>query len=159
MGERRFASRRELFKKLAARARDARWQRLSARVPAALPGQRESFAPLAVSQGLRSYARAEESYDAYNTGRFGLGCLLARRLVETESASWKSRPSTFLSATGTPTKWARPGRRDEAVHRSAGCASHPPISKSGRLLSRTLVVLASEFGRDMMTEGKPPAKK
>ena len=32
----------------------------------------------------------QESYDAYNTGRFGLGCLLARRLVEERRAIRRS---------------------------------------------------------------------
>ena len=35
-----------------------------------------------VGEGVRSLARTEDRYDTYNTGRFGLGCLLARRLTE-----------------------------------------------------------------------------
>ena len=46
------------------------------------------------------------SFDAYNTGRFGLGCLLARRLVEAGARYIEVTPSTSRSSTGTRTRTA-----------------------------------------------------
>jgi hypothetical protein len=95
------------------------------------------------------------SFDAYNTGRFGLGCLLARRLVEagarfievtTEYVPFESWDTHENGHTTT-------ARMKKAIDR--------PIAQlvldleERGLLDRTLVVLASEFSRDMLTEGRP----
>jgi hypothetical protein len=48
-------------------------------------------------------------YEEGMIGRFGLGCLLARRCAKSARASSKSPPSTFRSSTGTPTRTATPG--------------------------------------------------
>jgi hypothetical protein len=97
----------------------------------------------------------KESYDTYNTGRFGLGCLLARRLVE-NGARFVEVTSEYIPFRHWDTHengHERAAQMKESVDR--------PIERLIRdleergLLSRTVVVLASEFGRDMMTEGKP----
>ncbi|MBX6313609.1 MAG: DUF1501 domain-containing protein [Isosphaeraceae bacterium] len=97
----------------------------------------------------------KESYEAYNTGRFGLGCLLARRLVEAGARfievtteyepfkSWDTHENGHTTAK----------RMKEVIDR--------PIARlildleQRGLLDRTLVILASEFSRDMLIEGVP----
>lgn len=95
------------------------------------------------------------SYDAYNTGRFGLGCLLARRLVESGVR--------FVEVTSEYIPFRHWDTHENGHERAAGMkqAIDRPVARLIRdleergLLSRTIVILASEFGRDMMTEGKP----
>jgi hypothetical protein len=97
----------------------------------------------------------KESYEAYNTGRFGLGCLLARRLVEAGSR--------FVEVTSEYIPFRFWDTHENGHERAAEMkrAIDRPVARLVRdleergLLSRTLVVIASEFGRDMMTEGKP----
>jgi len=97
----------------------------------------------------------KESFDAYNTGRFGQGCLLARRLAEggaryievtTEYVpfeSWDTHENGHTTAAAMKTSIDRPVARLILDLEQRG------------LLDRTLVVLASEFSRDMMIEGVP----
>lgn len=97
-------------------------------------------------------------YDVYDTGKFGQGCLLARRLVESgvrfvEVSSeyipfryWDTHENGHTRARGMKETIDRP-------------VSQLILDLEERgLLDRTLVILASEFGRDMMTEGKPDKK-
>ncbi len=96
-----------------------------------------------------------ESYDSYNTGRLGLGCLLARRLVESGAR--------FVEVTSEYIPFRHWDTHENGHERAAQMKQSVdrPIARLIRdleergLLSRTLVVIASEFGRDMMTEGKP----
>lgn len=96
-----------------------------------------------------------ESYEAYNTGRFGLGCLLARRLVE--------RGARFVEVTSEYIPFRYWDTHENGHERAAAMKRliDRPVARLIRdleergLLERTLVVIASEFGRDMMTEGKP----
>lgn len=97
----------------------------------------------------------KEKYDIYNTGRFGQGCLLARRLVES-GARFVEVSSMYIPFRFWDTHengHTRTQALKEAIDR--------PISQlildleERGLLNRTLVILASEFGRDMVTEGKP----
>ena len=98
------------------------------------------------------------SYDIYNTGRFGLGCLLARRLVESGAR--------FVEVTTEYIPFRYWDTHENGHKRTIGMKEtvDAPVSQlildleQRGLLDRTLVVLASEFGRDMMTEGKPGAK-
>jgi hypothetical protein len=97
----------------------------------------------------------KESYEAYDTGRFGRGCLLARRLVEegarfievtTEYVPflhWDTHKSGHTTVAGMKKQIDRP---------IAQLISD--LDKSGKL-DRTLVIIASEFSRDAMIEGKP----
>jgi hypothetical protein len=98
------------------------------------------------------------SYDVYNTGRFGLGCLLARRLVEAGAR--------FIEVTTEYIPFRYWDTHENGHKRAVGMKEtiDAPVAQlildleARGLLDRTLVVLASEFGRDMMTEGKPGAE-
>ncbi len=95
------------------------------------------------------------NYDIYNTGRFGLGCLLARRLMESGAR--------FVEVTTEYIPFRYWDTHENGHTRAVGMkqAIDAPVAQlildleQRGLLDRTLVVLASEFGRDMMTEGKP----
>ena len=96
-----------------------------------------------------------EVYDRYNTSRFGLGCLLARRLVEAGAR--------FIEVTSEYIPFRYWDTHENGHTRALGMKQtiDGPVSQlildleQRGLLDRTLVVLASEFGRDMMMEGKP----
>lgn len=99
-----------------------------------------------------------ESFERYNTGKLGQGCLLARRLVEA-GARFVEVTTEYIPFMGWDTH--------ENGHTRAVAMSKEidaPVAQLIRdlhergLLSRTLVVLASEFGRDMLVEGKPELK-
>ncbi|MDX2151131.1 MAG: DUF1501 domain-containing protein [Bryobacteraceae bacterium] len=95
------------------------------------------------------------SFEAYNTGRFGLGCLLARRLTEAGAR--------FIEISSEYIPFRHWDTHENGHERAKAMKAQidRPIAQLVRdldergLLSRTIVVLASEFGRDMMTEGKP----
>src|SRR5205807_10627947 len=96
-----------------------------------------------------------ESFEQYNTGRFGLGCLLARRLVEAGARFIEVTTEyvPFLHWDTHENGHATYTRMKQEIDR--------PIAQlildleARGLLERTLVVLASEFSRDMMIEGVP----
>src|SRR5215207_6743807 len=100
----------------------------------------------------------KESYDKYNQGgRFGLGCLLARRLTEAGAR--------FIEVTTEYIPFKYWDTHDNGHERMVDLKKmiDAPITqlvldleKRG-LLDRTLIVLASEFSRDMMMEGRPEA--
>lgn len=100
----------------------------------------------------------KEKYDIYNTGKFGLGCLMAKRLVD--------QGARFISVTSEYEPFVGWDTHENGHTRLKGMKKliDAPIAQlikdldeSGRL-DRTLVVLASEFSRDMLTEGRPGAK-
>ncbi len=95
------------------------------------------------------------SYDKYNTGRFGRGCLLARRLTEA-GARFIEVTTEYVPFMSWDTH--------ENGHQTAATMKQQidqPVAQlildleERGLLDRTLVVLASEFSRDMMIEGVP----
>jgi hypothetical protein len=94
-------------------------------------------------------------YDLYNTGRFGLGCLLARRLTEAGAR--------FIEVTTEYVPFRYWDTHENGHARTVGMKQSidAPVSQlildleERGLLNRTVVVVASEFGRDMMVEGKP----
>ncbi|WP_088258472.1 DUF1501 domain-containing protein [Fimbriiglobus ruber] len=98
---------------------------------------------------------ARESYEKYNTGRFGLGCLLARRLTEAGARFIEVTTEyvPFLHWDTHENGHTTYARMKKEIDR--------PIAQlildleARGLLDRTLVVLASEFSRDMMIEGVP----
>jgi hypothetical protein len=100
----------------------------------------------------------KESYAKYNTGRFGLGCLLARRLTEAGAR--------FIEVTTEYIPFFNWDTHDNGHERLVEMKRviDAPIAQlvldleQRGLLDRTLIVLASEFSRDMMTEGKPDKK-
>jgi hypothetical protein len=100
----------------------------------------------------------KESYDVYNTGRFGLGCLLARRLTEA-GARFIEVTTEYVPFLGWDTHDNGHTRQIEMKRLiDAPVAQLVRDLEERGLLDRTLIVLASEFSRDMMTEGKPHNK-
>jgi hypothetical protein len=97
----------------------------------------------------------KESFERYNTGRFGLGCLLARRLTEAGARFIEVTTEyvPFLHWDTHENGHATYTRMKKEIDR--------PIAQlildleERGLLDRTLVVLATEFSRDMMIEGVP----
>ena len=96
----------------------------------------------------------KKNFDAYNTGRFGQGCLLARRLVEA-GARYVEVTTEYI-----PFRyWDCHQDGHERLTTMKQTIDAPvaqlilDLEERG-LLNRTLVVLASEFGRDAITEGK-----
>jgi hypothetical protein len=96
-----------------------------------------------------------ESHERYNTGRFGLGCLLARRLTEAGAR--------FIEVTTEYVPflhWDTHENGHSTVERLKKEIDRPiaqlilDLEQRG-LLNRTLVVIATEFSRDMMVEGVP----
>jgi hypothetical protein len=96
-----------------------------------------------------------ENYAQYDTGRFGLGCLLARRLVEA-GTRFVEVTTEYIPFEGWDTHeegHSRAENMKKAIDR--------PIARlivdleQRGLLDRTLVIVASEFSRDMMIEGVP----
>jgi len=93
-------------------------------------------------------------FDAYNTSRFGQGCLLARRLVEAGAR--------YVEVTSEYIPFVYWDTHENGHERTVAMKKiiDAPVARLIRdldergLLSRTLVILASEFGRDAITEGK-----
>lgn len=156
LGRSRFLSRYENYKKLVA---------ASAVGEHGSDFQRESLARalekahrLLNSPAAKAFDLSREprkTYARYNTGRFGLGCLLARRLVES-GARFIEVTTEYVPFRYWDTH-ENGHTRAEDMKRSVDV----PISQlildleERGLLDRTLIIIASEFGRDMMVEGKP----
>ena len=99
----------------------------------------------------------KERYDIYNTGRFGLGCLLARRLVQ-QGARFISVTTEYEPFLGWDTHengHTRLVRMKQLIDRPVAQLIKD-LDESDHL-DRTLIVLASEFSRDMIQEGRPNA--
>lgn len=95
------------------------------------------------------------SYAKYNTSRFGQGCLLARRLVEA-GARFVEVTTEYVPFLNFDTH-ANGNQTMERMHKEIDMPVAQLIldlEKRG-LLDRTLVIIASEFSRDMIMEGKP----
>jgi len=99
----------------------------------------------------------KESYDIYNTGRFGLGCLMAKRLTQ--------QGARFISVTTEYEPFMGWDTHENGHTRMVGMKKliDAPVAQlikdldeSGHL-DRTLIILASEFSRDMLMEGRPGA--
>ncbi len=96
-----------------------------------------------------------EARAAYGDTHFGRGCLLARRLVEAGARfievtnAYKPFGDWDTHENGHTTARRMKSEIDPAVTRLV-----LDLEERG-LLDRTLIVLASEFSRDMMTEGRP----
>ena len=101
----------------------------------------------------------QEVRDRYDMGgddgRFGRGCLLARRLVE-QGARYVEVTTEYIPFV----HWDTHERGHERVAKLHQMVDRPiatlirDLEERG-LLDRTLVVIASEFSRDMITEGQP----
>ena len=94
------------------------------------------------------------SFDAYNTGRFGQGCLLARRLVEA-GARYVEVTTEYVPFLYWDTHDNGHTRLAELKRQIDAPVARLVLDLEQRgLLDRTLVVLASEFSRSVMIEGK-----
>ena len=155
LGEARFRSRRQLLEKLLAQEPVYQYggdfQRES--LVRSLDGaDRLLRSPSAKAFDLS--LEPKKNFDAYNTGRFGQGCLLARRLVEA-GARYVEVTSEYIPFVYWDTHEHGHERAEDMKK-----LIDAPIAQLIRdldergLLDRTLVILASEFGRDAMTEGK-----
>lgn len=97
----------------------------------------------------------KESFERYDTGRFGQGCLLARRMVEAGAR--------FVEVTTEYVPFLHFDTHNDGHTTMARMHSEidRPIAQlildleSRGLLDRTLVVVASEFSRDALIEGVP----
>ena len=98
------------------------------------------------------------SYGVYNTGRFGLGCLLARRLVEA-GARYIEVTTEYIPFVNWDTHDNGHTRlRDLKKTIDAPVAQLVLDLEKRGLLDRTLIVLASEFSRSVLIEGKADKK-
>ena len=97
----------------------------------------------------------KEVYDTYNTGRFGLGCLLAKRLAMNGgrfiSVSTEYEP--FLGWDTHENGHSRLVKMKKLVDKPIAQLIKD-LDESGHL-DRTLIILASEFSRDAILEGRP----
>jgi uncharacterized protein (DUF1501 family) len=155
LGETRFRSRRKIYEALLAQeptfqyAGDFQRESLIRSLDAA---DRLLTSPSAKAFDLSLEPKA--SFDVYNTGRFGQGCLLARRLVEA-GARYIEVTTEYI-----PFRYwdshENGHERAEIMKREIDAPVAQLILdlEERGLLNRTLVVLASEFGRDAITEGK-----
>ena len=97
----------------------------------------------------------KDSAESYGTSQFGRGCLLARRLVES-GARFVEVTTEYVPFLN----WDTHANGHETLVRMKQ-EIDAPITRlildleARGLLDRTLVILASEFSRDMIMEGKP----
>ncbi len=98
---------------------------------------------------------SKESFDRYNVSRFGQGCLLARRLVESGArfVEVTTEYIPFLNWDTHENGHTTAARMKQDIDRPV--AQLILDLESRGLLDRTLVILASEFSRDMIIEGVP----
>lgn len=108
------------------------------------------------SPAVRAFNLKEEPehiYNSYNTGRFGLGCLLARRLIEAGTR--------FVEVSSEHVPFGNWDTHDSGHQRTKALKQwiDAPISQlildleERGLLDRTLVVIASEFSRSSLKDG------
>ena len=97
----------------------------------------------------------QEDYDKYKGSQFGLGCLLARRLVEA-GTRFVEVTTEYVPFEGWDTHEEGHTRLVKMKQMIDGPVAELVLDLEQRgLLDRTLVIVASEFSRDMMIEGVP----
>src|SRR5882762_6064177 len=155
LGEKRFLSRRRLYEKLL--AKEPVYQYAGDFQRESLIRSLESADRLLSSPSAKAFDLSLEPrrvYDAYNTGRFGQGCLLARRLVEA-GARYVEVTTEYIPFRYWDTHERGHEHAEDMKKVIDGPVSQLILDLEERgLLNRTLVVIASEFGRDAITEGK-----
>lgn len=156
MSDKRFRQRFESLRKLIAASsepKELRERQHAALERATADAYRLMNSPAASAFDLSLEPR--ESFDVYNTSKFGLGCLLARRLVD--------QGARFIEVTTEYGPFLQWDTHDNGHTRLAKLKQEidAPIAQlvldleAHKLLDRTLIVLASEFSRDCLVEGKP----
>ncbi len=97
----------------------------------------------------------KEKYDIYNTGKFGLGCLMAKRLVE-QGARYITVTTEYVPFEG----WDTHENGHTRLVNMKKMIDAPiaqlvkDLDESGRL-DKTLIIVATEFSRDILMEGRP----
>ena len=100
----------------------------------------------------------KESYAKYNTGQFGLDCLLARRLTEV-GARFIEVTTEYIPFLNWDTHENGHTRMVDMKKQVDAPVAQLVLDLEERgLLNRTLIVVASEFSRDSLIEGKPDKK-
>jgi hypothetical protein len=156
MTEQRFASRDRLFRKLVDQSPHRDF--MSDHQQQSMLRSIDNAYRLLSSHDRKAFDITDEpqkSFEAYDTGRFGRGCLLARRLVES-GARFVEVTTEYVPFL----HWDTHANGHETVARLHGEIDRPIAQlvrdlESRGLLDRTLVVVASEFSRDAIVEGKP----
>jgi hypothetical protein len=155
LGESRFRSRRQLYEKLL--ASEPVYQHGGDYQRESLIRSLDAADRLLTSPSAKAFdlsLEPKKSFDIYNNGRFGQGCLLARRLIEA-GARYVEVTTEYI-----PFRYwdSHENGHERAVTMKKTIDA--PVAQlildleERGLLDRTLVVLASEFGRDAITEGK-----
>ena len=155
LGDSRFRSRRQLFEKLLAQEPVYRYGSDFQRQ--AVIKSLDAADRLLTSPSAKAFDVSLEKgahLQAYTGSRFGQGCLLARRLVEAGAR--------YVEVTSEYIPFVYWDSHEHGHDRAAAMKKliDAPIARLVRdldergLLERTLVILASEFGRDAITEGK-----
>jgi hypothetical protein len=117
-------------------------------VPGYMPGQ----------QFRADQDRFGAAYERQMVGRFGLGCLLARRLVES-GARYIEVTTEYIPFLNWDTHENGHERLVAMKQQIDAPVAQLILDLEARgLLNRTLVVIASEFSRDLLIEGKPDLK-
>ena len=117
-------------------------------VPGYVPGQ----------QFRAEQDRFGAAYERQMVGRFGLGCLLARRLVEA-GARYIEVTTEYIPFLNWDTHENGHERLVAMKRQIDAPVAQLVLDLEARgLLNRTLVVVASEFSRDLLIEGKPNLK-
>jgi hypothetical protein len=99
--------------------------------------------------------RDEAKYEEQMVGRFGLGCLLARRLAEV-GARYVEVTTEYIPFLNWDTHEHGHSRAAAMKKQIDAPVAQLVLDLEERgLLNRTLIVLASEFSRDALIEGKP----
>jgi Protein of unknown function (DUF1501) len=98
------------------------------------------------------------AYERQMVGRFGLGCLLARRLAEA-GARYIEVTTEYIPFLNWDTHENGHERLVAMKQQIDAPIAQLVLDLEARgLLNRTLVVVASEFSRDLLIEGKPDLK-
>jgi hypothetical protein len=155
LGDARFRSRRKLYEALLAQEpiyqQSGNFQRESM-IRSLDAADRLLTSPSAKAFDLS--LEPKKSFDIYNNGRFGQGCLLARRLVEA-GARYVEVTTEYIPFRYWDSHESGHERAETMKREIDAPVAQLILDLEERgLLNRTLVVLASEFGRDAITEGK-----
>jgi hypothetical protein len=159
MSVKRFEARNQLYKELANKSevmeRGSDYQRESL-----MRSMEQSYRLLnsPESQVFDLTQEPKEKYDIYNTGRFGLGCLTAKRLAMNGArfVSVSTEYEPFLGWDTHENGHTRVVKMKELIDGPIAQLVKD-LDESGHL-DRTLIVLASEFSRDALLEGRPGEK-
>ena len=159
MSLKRFESRYKLFRELANKSKAM--ERASDYQKESLMRSMEQSYRLLNSPESQVFDLSQESaqgYEIYNTGRFGLGCLAAKRLAMNGARfiSVSTEYEPFLGWDTHENGHTRTMKMKELIDRPIAQLIKD-LDETGHL-DRTLVILASEFSRDAILEGRPGQK-